>query len=743
MRTTGGELVEFFGDDDAANAPDYVPAWVILIVDDDPDVHRSSELALRGAVALERPLEFLHAYTAAEAVRILSEHPGVAVLLLDVVMETANAGLGLVHTVRRTLGLNEVRIILRTGQPGYAPEIETICNYDINDYKSKNDLTRTKLLTAVIAAIRSYDQLCRIEASRQGLKRIVDACNAMMSAPDLRAFCEEVLAQLAALVGVVPSGLVCAGGADSAHGGEILAAAGRYARYLGGHLRDIGESELAPHLARAFASGGTQTDAHHVALHLRGRPGRALVVCIESVAPLRRIDAQLLEVLRSNATICCENVGLVTELREHAFIDRLSGLPNRLAFIERLDAMQAQQALAGNAVALIDVDEFAEANDMFGHALGDKLLESIARRLVDALGASCMVARVGGDVFGVLGDESVVQPAVLLPLFEAPFATAGADLRISVSTGLVRLTGYQGTGADLLKDASIAIKRGKIGGQGQVVYFDDAVAHENRRRTRMLADLRHAFQAQELFMAFQPQVELRSGRIVGVEALMRWPTAVDVMVSPETFIPVAEQSGLIVDLGEWALHQALALSDRLRADGLPPLRVAVNVSLVQFRHAGFLDMLDRALRVHPASAQTLELEITESVALMGSTAIERVLREVKARGVAVVIDDFGTGYSSLSYLDRLPVDRLKIDKSFIRPLAARDPDTRLVEMVIALSHKLGMQVVAEGVETEAQAAVIRALGCDEAQGYLWGRPMTAEYLMRLLADHRPDPQEVP
>ncbi len=740
MRTTSGELVEFFGDDDAANAPDYAPAWVILIVDDDPDVHRSSELALRGAVALDRPLEFLHAYTAAEAVRTLSEHPGVAVLLLDVVMETANAGLGLVHTVRRTLGLNEVRIILRTGQPGYAPEIETICNYDINDYKAKNDLTRTKLLTAVIAAIRSYDQLCRIEASRQGLKRIVDACNAMMSAPDLRAFCDEVLAQLAALVGVAPSGLVCA---DAARGGEILAAAGRYARCLGGQLNDIGESELAPHLARAFATGETQTDAHHVALHLRGRPGRALVVCVESVAPLRRVDAQLLEVLRSNATICCENVGLVTELREHAFIDRLSGLPNRLAFIERLDAMQAQQTLAGNAVALIDVDEFAEANDMFGHALGDKLLESIARRLVDALGANCLVARVGGDVFGVLGDEAMVHPRVLLPLFEAPFATAGADLRISVSTGLVRLTGYQGTGADLLKDASIAIKRGKIGGQGQVVYFDDAVAHENRRRTRMLADLRHAFQAQELFMAFQPQVELRSGRIIGVEALMRWPTAVDVMVSPETFIPVAEQSGLIVDLGEWALHQALALSDRLRAGGLPPLRVAVNVSLVQFRHAGFLDMLDRALRVHPASAQTLELEITESVALMGSTAIERVLREVKARGVAVVIDDFGTGYSSLSYLDRLPVDRLKIDKSFIRPLAAPQPDTRLVEMVIALSHKLGMQVVAEGVETEAQAAVIRALGCDEAQGYLWGRPMTAEYLMRLLTDHRPGPQETP
>jgi len=309
----------------------------------------------------------------------------------------------------------------------------------------------------------------------------------------------------------------------------------------------------------------------------------------------------------------------------------------------------------------------------------------------------------------------------------------------------VRLTGYAGTGADLLKDASIAIKRGKSGGQGQVAYFSEDIAHQNRGRTRMLADLRHAFQAKELYMAFQPQIDLSGNRIVGVEALMRWPTAADALVSPETFIPVAEQSGLIVDLGEWALHQALDLSERIRAEGLPALRVAVNVSLVQFRHPGFLDTLDRALRAHPASAQTLELEITESVALLGSLAIERVLHQVKARGIAVVIDDFGTGYSSLSYLDRLPVDRLKIDKSFIRPLNVPHPDTRLVEMVIALSHKPGLQVVAEGVETEAQAALMRQLGCDEAQGYLWGRPMTADHLLRLLSGPHPErgvrPQE--
>jgi EAL domain-containing protein (putative c-di-GMP-specific phosphodiesterase class I) len=203
-------------------------------------------------------------------------------------------------------------------------------------------------------------------------------------------------------------------------------------------------------------------------------------------------------------------------------------------------------------------------------------------------------------------------------------------------------------------------------------------------------------------------------------------------VSPEVFILVAEQSGLIVSLGQWALKASLQMLEQLRTSGRQ-LRMAVNVSPVQFRHPAFLDVLDQVLGEFGAPGSALELEVTESVAMMGSSAIERALHEIKARGVAIAIDDFGTGYSSLSYLDRLPVDRIKIDKAFIKPLAQPQPDTRIVEMVIALSHKLGMRVIAEGVETEAQAELLKRLGCDEAQGYLFGRPMTGEALLRRLS----------
>ncbi len=730
-----GDLVEFFSDESAANAPDLAEPWHILIVDDDPDVHRATEFALQGNSVLGRPLAFLHANTAAQALQVLRTQPEVAVVLLDVVMEADDAGLAIVRVIREDMGLRELRIILRTGQPGYAPEIETIRNYDINDYKTKNELTRTKLLTSVIAALRSYDQLRRLESSRRGLKQIVQACQDFISVQGIQAFSDGVITQLAALIGVEPAGLVCArmDPAQAPAAGVVIAAAGRCAPYLNRRLGEIDDARVAESLRRALTSGDRLVAAHHVTLYFSGRHGKSFAVYVESAEPLRAVDEQLLEVFCSNIAICYDNVELVAELREFAFTDRLLRLPNRQAFIARIEELRTSQALEGRSVALLDIDAFSEANDMFGHAYGDRLLRAVAERLVQRLGDRCVVARVAGDVFGVLGDDELVRPEVLKPLFEDPFVPAGTDHMVSASMGLVRLTGYPGSGADLLKDASIAVKRSKAGGQGQFVYFCDEIAQETRQRTRLLADLRHAAQFEQLYMAFQPQMDLASGRIVGVEALMRWPGAEGDQVSPDIFIPVAEQSGLIVSLGQWALRASLQMLGRLRREGFN-VRMAVNVSPVQFRHPAFLDLLDSALGEFGDVGAALELEITESVAMMGSSAIERALHEVKARGIAIAIDDFGTGYSSLSYLDRLPVDRIKIDKAFIRPLGTAQPDTRIVEMVIALSHKLGMQVIAEGVETDAQARLLQQLRCDEAQGYLYGKPVTGDALLRQLAN---------
>lgn len=595
------DLLEFTDAEPAElSAGDKLDPWRILVVDDDPDVHESTAYGLRGLDIEGRGLHLLHAHSGADALSVLRHEPDVAVVLLDVVMETDNAGLATVTAIRGELGMSHIRIILRTGQPGQAPEIDTIRRYDINDYKTKSELTRTKLYTALTTSIRSYDQL-------------------------------------------------------------------------------------------------------------------------------RRLDV-----------LYATNLELVMRLQEFAFVDRLLGLPNRTAFVQHLDDACHNGTHAGQAIGLMDVDQFAETNDMFGHVYGDLLLAAIARRLADVHAGRGLLARVAGDTFALFGDATWVNPEVLRAAFEQPFEIEGVQRPVSICMGFMQCAastpvGTLTTGLDLLKNASIALKRAKELGQGRSAYYSVEVGVATRERTRLLHGLQKAFDRERLFVVYQPQVSLQTGLPIGVEALVRWRTEDGQFVSPEHFIPVAEQSGLIVAMGAWVLRTSLHAMGQLRAKGIGGIRVAVNVSSVQFAQAQFLAMVDEALRDTGMPPDCLELEITESVAVMGMVRVAALLREIKARGIAVAIDDFGTGFSSLSYLDQLPADRLKIDRAFVTSLDSGRLGARIAEMIVPLGHQLGMLVLAEGVETQAQATILRDLGCDEAQGYLYAKPMPIEDLLPWLA----------
>ncbi|HAS51602.1 MAG TPA: hypothetical protein DCS21_07590 [Gammaproteobacteria bacterium] len=383
-------------------------------------------------------------------------------------------------------------------------------------------------------------------------------------------------------------------------------------------------------------------------------------------------------------------------------------------------------------VALIDIDQFAEINDLLGHRYGDQLLCAIARRLAQEKFDHCLIARISGDQFGVFGDAQRVRPDMLQSAFTTPFDINGAEHRLSVSMGFARVDPSSQHGDELLKDASIALKHAKSGGFGQVAYYSDQVRIETRERTRLLHDLRRAFDHEHLFLVYQPQLNLQDRTVVGVEALLRWRTENGVFIPPDQFIPVAEQSGLIVGIGYWLLRIALHDLVRLRAAGYRGIRMAVNVSAVQFRQPTFLDMVEEALRDTGASPDDLELEITESVAALGFDYVGQVLRQLKNRGIRVAIDDFGTGFSSLSYLDRLPADRLKIDRSFVWALDSQQPGARIAEIVITLGRKLGMNVLAEGVETALQADMLSQLACNDAQGYYFGKPMPLVDLLHWL-----------
>ncbi len=720
------------GDDLALRDP-----WRILVVDDDPDVHESTAYGLRGLDVEGRGLHLIHAYSAAQALETLRDEPHVAVILLDVVMETENAGLATVSAIRGELGMRNVRIVLRTGQPGQAPEIETIRRYDINDYKTKSELTRTKLFTTLTTAIRSFDQLRRLDASRRGLEQIVAASNQFIAENGLHSFAAGVITQIAGLVGIDPEGLVCASAGpgteiDAPSDYRVIAAAGRLAHLIQGRISDIADPHIVSSLTQCLRLRSNLLADRSLTLFFPGRDGHDFAAFVYASAPLREVDMHLLEMFCTNISLCAANIDLVTRLRELAFVDRLLGLPNRIAFIQHLDEAVKTGRSVGQVVALMDVDQFAETNDMFGHAYGDLLLAAMASRLRDACSGSCMLARVAGDIFALMGDEAQVNPDTLRHLFDAAFDIAGVQRPVSVCMGFARCDVATDEGQVLIKNASLALKRAKEAGLGRSEYYSTEVGVVTRERTRLLHSLQQAFDAERLFVVYQPQVSLQTGRPVGVEALLRWRLDDGRFVSPDQFIPIAEQSGLIVGIGAWVLRTALDAWVRLRAAGAPELRMAVNVSSLQFAQKDFLAIVEAALQATGVAPQWLELEITESVAVMGVERVADVLREVKSRGIAVAIDDFGTGFSSLSYLDRLPANRLKIDRAFVMSLDSGQPGARIAEMIVPLGHRLGMKVIAEGVENEKQAQILRDWGCDEAQGFLYARPMPIDDLVRWL-----------
>lgn len=725
------------------------PPWRILVVDDDADVHSTTTFALANVIMQGRELAFLHAYSAAEAFALLGRESDIAVILLDVVMERADAGLQLVRRIRDELGLHDVRIILRTGQPGYAPEMEAIRGYDINDYRTKSELTRTKLYTAVAAAIRSYEQLCALEANRVGMERIVAACAQLMALHGVRDVAYGILAQAAGLVGQPVDGVLCtrefSDGTGTVGALCVVAACGDSRDLdgceLGAQYDDPYVTRLALAAERTIVQRGCTTDDGMLTLFFPGKAGRDFVACMPLERPISDVETRLLKVFCGMVAVSLDNCELVTDLNKSAFHDPLTGLPNRTRMIELIDATLAAGADNDAVLALVDIDHFAETNDALGHRFGDLLLAAVARRLctrlapapAPGLAPTLHIGRIGGDIFCVLGSAELVQPAALQTLFLDAFHIDGQDVQVSSTLGLVCLREHDGSGADALKDGDIALKRAKLQQRAGHCYFSRSMGVEIRERVRMMHALRSGFQRGELFLDYQPQIDLATNRAIGAEALLRWRQPDGKLVPPDRFIPIAEYSGLIVEIGEWVLREACTELLRLRAAGHTAFTMSVNVSQVQLRHPHFLDMLRRALDDTGAPPDFIELEITESMAMEEPAALVEKLAHVKRTGVSIAIDDFGTGFSSLSHLQRLQVDRLKIDRTFVTEITGSARGSSIAQMVVQLGRNLGLSVIAEGVEDERQAQILRELGCPLAQGYLYSRPLSPENLLAWLA----------
>jgi diguanylate cyclase (GGDEF)-like protein len=418
------------------------------------------------------------------------------------------------------------------------------------------------------------------------------------------------------------------------------------------------------------------------------------------------------------------------QLHHQSMHDALTGLPNRQLFFERLRSALSDVDGSHFAVMMIDLDRFKLVNDSLGHAAGDKLLREVAHRLTTALRKSDTVARMGGDEFLVLAsgvsDAAEVAPVVakVLEAFNAPLRLGNLEVRAAPSIGI---SFYPRDGRDansLVARADEAMYSAKKSGGNTFQCFATEMSTYARERLQLENDLSQALVLRQFELHYQPRVDIVSGRIVSVEALIRWRHPQKGYVPPQTFIPIAEETGLMLPIGEWVLREACRQARLWQQSGLP-IRVAVNLSAVQFRHPDLLGVVRAALIAQQLPPRMLELELTESAVMTNAESSVAIFEQLSELGVVVALDDFGTGYSNMSYLLRFPIDRLKIDVSFVRGMTQDQQSLLIVKAIISLAHSLKMKVIAEGVETLAQLEQLSSLGCDQCQGFLFGRPAPA------------------
>ena len=430
------------------------------------------------------------------------------------------------------------------------------------------------------------------------------------------------------------------------------------------------------------------------------------------------------------------------QLQHMAMHDALTALPNRNMLQDQLKASMVAADRGGHAMALmfLDLDRFKKINDSLGHHIGDSVLIEVARRLRSAMRTSDIVARLGGDEFVILlpqiaeeGDAERVAQKVL-DLFTEPLRVGPHELRVTPSVGLVSYPLHGNDAITLMRHADLAMYRAKNNGRNRIQVYSDQMESPTADTLVLENDLYKALERNELRLHYQPQFDCASGQITGAEALLRWEHK-GKLVSPAEFIPLAEESGLIVEMGAWVLREACAKAQAWRSKTGWPLRIAVNLSAVQLDQPDIATTVAQALRETGLPATALELEITESVVVRESLRAADILTELRALGVGIAIDDFGVGYSSFAYLRELPVDRFKLDRSFLSSVPQSEGDSRLAAALIAMAHRLEVGIVAEGVETEEQNAFLRDHGCDEAQGYHLGRPMKEDAFEDLLVKH--------
>ena len=706
--------------------------WKVAVIDDVSDVHDTTRLALTGFSFQGRPLSLLHAQSAAQARELFAAHDDIAVALVDVVMETDTAGLDLVDWLRNEQGNHLARIILRTGQPGYAPETDVIARYEIDDYKEKSELNRNKLITSLTTALRGYTQLRALDRNRESLRRLITGLGGLFNERALRDFANSILLQLTSLLNVEPEGLLCA--MDDFHESKtvedihILAAGGYMEIFSDRPIRDLPSPAVRQLIVDCIENRETVVGDCGTGVYLETPNGSRGAVFVE--LPKDRIDASevadLLKLFAINASLGYENVQLFEHIASLAFIDQTTGMPSFTAYCEEFE--KAQKRADHLSVLVFDIQRYRLIEEGVGEALAIEVLREVGRRLMAGFEEASVVARRQSDEFIMLfeGEFSVESLRTRMDAqFEPPVNIGDTVLTLHPRIGIARAAAERADSWQLARHARFALNDLRRRGRGYVQVFDPSMTRKAQERLKLASLLSDTENKTSMAVHYQPIVEADSGRVVSGEGLLRFHDAEGVQLHTGEAIEAAEASGLIIRIGARALKESLISHQKLLARGLD-VRLNVNLSPSQVQATPIQEVFQDAFDSAGFDPRMLNVEVTENMFLDSDQSTIDKLQWLRDRGVKILIDDFGTGYSSLSYLRKLPVDGLKIDRSFVKDMVTDEDAAAVVRSIVGVGNALGLEMTAEGVETEAQCQRLQSLGVQKLQGFLFAHALPLE-----------------
>lgn len=709
-----------------------LPPWIVGIIDDEPSVHDATKLALKNISLYGRKLEFHSAYSGKEGFEMVQNNPDMALILLDVVMETDDAGLLLVDRIRGELNNQLLQIVLRTGQAGYAPEEDVIIRYEINSYKNKSELTRNKLFTTLATGLRSYQMLQAIEQSRNGLRAVISASASLIQERSVFEFSSGVLQQIDALFGLSADSLFCVSqrptsgpiairSDKNATGYYIVAANDKFQQYFGKNIEDL-KGEV-PQMGMVFDALNNE---RHVfsngsnCLYLSTPSGWKGVIVAENSSSLKNADEELLQIFCMNVALGLENAKFFSYLNKAAFQDELTGLNNRTGLLEKV-SKSSNSNEKEQMLFLIDINFFHLFVESLGYEFSNHLLVKFAQSLTNFFGDKATIARLHSDVFAVYCEAGRYSINEVSSQCSRPLYVDGQSIRLGVTIGAASTENQavRPNLATLIRQSELALNVAKEQKRGSGELFNEELESDSRKNLTLMHDLRLGLDKNELFLLLQPKVDIEQNKICGYEALIRWQHPKKGLVPPDAFIPAVEKSGLNYDLDIYVAKKLVEIFSNHPNISEP---VSINISANSLNHDDFAPELINVFKANNISPSRVEIEVTENALIHSSQAISH-LKELHDAGFVICLDDFGAGFSSLAYLSRLPLHIIKIDRSFVAELNNNAESLILLKGMTEIIRNLQKQIVIEGVETDEQLTVVKELNINTVQGYYYFKPM--------------------